>query len=157
MEFRIVGEGDEAILAELFVHLDKTLLPSPSLFPEEARRIAGRSGHDVFAVLIDGDQAVAYGMLRGWDEGYATPSLGIAVRNESQGLGLGRIMMQHLHRAALMRGASTVRLRVHPDNTRARRLYEALGYRYRGEERDELVMEVDLNPGPRGRSQLGLA
>ena len=86
-------------------------------------------------------------MLRGWDEGYATPSLGIAVRDDCQRQGVGRIMMEHLHRAAVIRGARTVRLRVHPDNIRARRLYESLGYVYGGDDRGELVMSVDLGPG----------
>lgn len=147
MEFRVVGPRDEAILAEVFAHIDDTFFRPHPFTREEARRIAGRGGHNLFALLIDGDRAVAYGMLRGWDDGYPTPSLGIAVRTDCQGRGLGRIMMEHLHRAALARGASTVRLRVHPDNTRARRLYETLGYRYGGEDRDELVMELDLEAG----------
>jgi hypothetical protein len=89
VEFRVVGPGDEAILAEVFAHIDETFFRPHPFTPEEAGLIAGRSGHNLFAVLIDGDRAVAYGMLRGWDDGYATPSLGIAVRNDSQGRGLG--------------------------------------------------------------------
>ena len=37
-------------------------------------------------------------------------------------------MMEHLHDLARGRGCPIVRLRVHPDNTRARRLYESMGY-----------------------------
>lgn len=148
MEFRVVGPGDEAILAEVFAHIDESFFRPHPFTPEEARQIAHRGGNDLFAVLIDGDRAVAYGMLRGWDDGYVTPSLGIAVRNDCQGRGLGRIMTEHLHRAALARGAIAVRLRVHPDDIRARRLYETLGYVYGGEDRGELVMEVGLDPGP---------
>ena len=147
MEFRVVGPSDEAVLADLFAHIDETFFRPHPFTPEEARLIARRSGHNLFALLVDGDRAVAYGMLRGWDDGYATPSLGVAVRDDCQGRGLGGVMMEHLHRAARARAASTVRLRVHPDNARARRLYESLGYEYRGgEDRGELVMEVDLNP-----------
>ena len=158
MEFRVVGPGDEAILAEVFAHIDETFFRPHPFTPEEARLIAGQSGHNLFAVLVDGDRAVAYGMLRGWDDGYATPSLGIAVRDDCQGRGLGRVMMEHLHRAALSRAAGTVRLRVHPDNTRARRLYESLGYKYGGgEDRGELVMEVDLCPGLEAGTDAGYA
>jgi len=146
VEFRVVGPGDEKILAELFPEIDETFFRPHSFTPEEARAIAGSSGHNVFAILVDGDRAVSYGMLRGWDEGYATPSLGIAVRTDRQGRGLGRLMMDHLHRAAAARGARNVRLRVHPDNARARHLYESLGYRYRGEDRGELVMSLPLDP-----------
>ena len=147
MEFRVVSPGDEAILAEVFTQIDATFFRPHPFTPEEARRIALRSGHNMYAVMVDGDRAVAYGMLRGWDEGYARPSLGIAVRNDCQGRGFGRLMMGHLHRAAAARGARTVRLRVHADNTRARLLYESLGYQYGGEERGELVMDLDLEPG----------
>jgi ribosomal protein S18 acetylase RimI-like enzyme len=157
VDFRVVGQGDEAILTELFAHIDETFFRPHRFTGEQARRIAGRSGQDLFVVLVDGDQAVAYGMLRGWDEGYTTPSLGLAVRNDRQGQGLGRIMMERLHSAALARGASSVRLRVHPDNTRARRLYETLGYTYRDEERGELVMEIDLDPSVASRQGTGQA
>jgi len=107
--------------------------------------VATYVGRDVYALLIDEARPVAYGMLRGWDEGYATPSLGIAVRRESQGRGYGRSMMRCLHATARSRGASRVRLRVHPDNGRARRLYESLGYAYDGVDREELVMIRDLD------------
>ena len=46
MEFRVVGAGDEAILGELFVHVDETFF-RPHPFPVEARRIVRRSGYDV--------------------------------------------------------------------------------------------------------------
>ena len=54
-------------------------------------------------------------------------------------------MMNHLHAEARRRGADRVRLRVHPDNVAARRLYESLGYVRTGEDRGELVMVVDLD------------
>jgi hypothetical protein len=53
-------------------------------------------------------------------------------------------MMAHLHAEAGRRGATVVRLRVHPENVRARRLYESLGYAYAGDERGEFVMLLDL-------------
>ena len=146
MEFRVVRTGDEAILAEIFGEIDDTFFRPHAFTIEEAERIASRGGHDLFAILVDEKRAVAYGMLRGWDEGYATPSLGIAVRKDCQGKGIGRLMMEHLRRAAIARRATSVRLRVHPDNVRARHLYESLGYRYRGEERGELVMSLYLDP-----------
>jgi ribosomal protein S18 acetylase RimI-like enzyme len=85
-------------------------------------------------------------MLRGWDEGYTTPAVGIAVRPDARGKGFGRTMMAHLHLEAQNRGATRVRLRVNSDNVVARRLYESLGYVYAGEERGELVMVVDVGP-----------
>ena len=82
MEFRVVNPGDDAILTEVFDHIDETFFRPHPFTPEEARRIVSLRGHNVFAILVDGDRAVAYGMLRGWDEGYATLALGIAIRND---------------------------------------------------------------------------
>jgi ribosomal protein S18 acetylase RimI-like enzyme len=81
---------------------------------------------------------IAYGLLRGWDEGYDTPSLGIAVSPRSQRNGIGRRLMEHLHDVARARGATRVRLKVYRENTPAVRLYEAFGYSFEAEG-DELI------------------
>jgi sugar O-acyltransferase (sialic acid O-acetyltransferase NeuD family) len=146
-DFRVVGPGDAPALAELFSDIDETFFRPHPFTKKRARDIANHAGRDAYAILLDGQRPVAYGMLRGWEEGYETPSLGIAVRNDSQGRGLGRLMMAHLHAEAGRRGAKQVRLRVHRDNIRARRLYETLGYEYAGEDRGELVMVVALMAG----------
>ncbi len=146
MEFRVAGPGDERALTELFGDIDETYFRPHPFTADEASKLCTYSGRDVYALLVDGNRPVAYGLLRGWDEGFDTPSLGVAVRSDSQGRGYGRLMMAHLHAEARRRGAARVRLRVHPDNFRARRLYETLGYEYRGEERGELLMVVDVVP-----------
>ncbi len=89
-------------------------------------------------------RVVAFGMLRGWEEGYVTPSLGLAVARDSQGRGYGRAMMAELERLARERGASEIRLRVHPENERARRLYEGCGYHEAGMERGQFLMLREL-------------
>lgn len=152
VEFRVVQPGCETILSDLFAEIDETFFRPHPFTPDDARDIAGQDGGDVYAVLLEDGHAVAYGMLRGWSEGYMVPSLGIAVRTSAQGRGLGRTMMRHLHAEARRRGATVVRLRVHPDNIRARRLYETLGYAYAGEDRGELVMLLDIAQED-GRSQ----
>jgi [ribosomal protein S18]-alanine N-acetyltransferase len=144
VQFRVAGPGDEKTLTELFADIDETFFRPHPFTAEEADRLCNYSGRDLYVLLIDGDRPVAYGMLRGWDEEFDTPYLGIAVRSDSQGHGYGRLMMAHLHTAARERGAERVRLRVHPDNVRARHLYETLGYEYLGEDRGELGMGVDL-------------
>jgi RimJ/RimL family protein N-acetyltransferase len=143
---RIVRAGDEDELADLFASLDPAHFHPHPLTHAEAVRLIAYSGRDVYAVLVDDDRFVAYGLLRGWDAGYDIPSLGVAVRAASRGRGYGRAMVAWLADEARRRGASRIRLRVHPDNHVARRLYESAGYDYAGEERGELVMVVDLDP-----------
>jgi ribosomal protein S18 acetylase RimI-like enzyme len=95
---------------------------------EHALTIAHYDGRDYYAGMLVGDEMVAYGMLRGWDEGYEIPSLGIAVSASHRGLGLGRGMMEHLHAVARDRGATTIRLKLYKTNTVAARLYRRMGY-----------------------------
>jgi ribosomal protein S18 acetylase RimI-like enzyme len=83
-------------------------------------------------------------MLRGWDEGYTVPSLGIGIRREFERQGLGREMMVALHQVAREMGATAVRLRVHPDNVGAAALYRAMGYQEVGIERTEILMVKTL-------------
>jgi lipopolysaccharide/colanic/teichoic acid biosynthesis glycosyltransferase/ribosomal protein S18 acetylase RimI-like enzyme len=144
VEFRIVGPGDAPVLLDLLEGIDRAFFRPHPFTLAEAERIAAHAGRDVYGMLMDGDRAVAYGLLRGLDEGYTTPAVGVAVRSELQGRGFARATMVALQAEARARGAEGIRLRVHADNTRARRLYESLGYTYRGEERGELVMVLPL-------------
>ena len=147
-QFRVVGREDAALLFDLLTSIDRTHFRPHPFTMDEAARIAASSGRDVYGMLLVSDRPVAYGMLRGLEEGYETPSLGVAVRTDSQGRGFGRLVMAALHEEARIRGVTTVRLRVDAANVRARRLYESLGYRYAGEDRGELVMTFDLLTPP---------
>jgi|GEM_PF-876089 len=144
LAFRVVSSADQEALVQVFAEIDDTFFSPHPFTAEEARRLANYSGRDLYALLADGRGPVAYGMLRGWAQGYTTPSLGVAVRTSAQGRGFGREMMTCLHAEARRRGADYVRLRVHRDNVAARRLYESLGYVYSGEDRGELVMFLDI-------------
>ena len=100
--------------------------------PEFVATLVRYTGDDLYYLLTEGDQVLGYGMLRGWDEGFSVPSLGIAVHPAARGSGLGRLMMTFLHAAAKRRNCSAVRLRVAIENKPAAALYESLGYRYKG-------------------------
>jgi ribosomal protein S18 acetylase RimI-like enzyme len=141
-----VGPEHEAELAELFAAIDTTFFRPHPMNAEAAAAIANHAGRDVYLIGHERGQAVAYGMLRGWDEGYPVAFLGVAVRTDHHGHGDGRAMMLALHRAVMAQGSDRVRLHVAPDNTRARRLYDSLGYVEIGEDRGERVMEMTLRP-----------
>jgi [ribosomal protein S18]-alanine N-acetyltransferase len=129
-----VGPQHAAALGRFFENLEargigKVFHPHP-LTADAARERATYRGQDIYCVLAEGDDVIGYGMLRGWDEGYDIPSLGIAIDPAAQGRGLGRLMMSFLHMAALRRGAQKLRLRVHPENKPAVDLYRSLGYQF---------------------------
>jgi len=98
----------------------------------------------LYYVAVASDRVLGYGILRGWDEGYQIPSLGIAFLPDARGKGLGRLFMTFLHAAARLRGAKRIRLKVYPDNTVAVKLYEDMGYRYTETSEGQLVGYMDL-------------
>jgi [ribosomal protein S18]-alanine N-acetyltransferase len=79
-------------------------------------------------VLGDAETVFGYGLLRGWDEGFTVPSLGVAIDRRYRRQGLGGLFMYFLHAAARCRGATQVRLRVSRTNAHAHSLYLSMGY-----------------------------
>jgi ribosomal protein S18 acetylase RimI-like enzyme len=138
----------EFALAEFFATLkrvgtDQTFHPHP-LDAAEAHRRASYAGRDEYHLATQRGSVVAYGMLRGWDDGYDVPSLGIVVHPAWQGLGIGRRMMEHLHDVARTRGVLRIRLKVYPGNEAAIRLYKSVGYGFAGDEDGQRVGVVVL-------------
>ena len=144
IEISRVVPADGPALGDLFANIDGTYFQPHPMTYAEAARICALRGKDVFLIGKVGSVAVAYGMLRGWDEGFVMPSLGLGVRRSSEGMGYGRAMLQALHAAARAGGTDRVRLRVHPLNTRAAEMYRAAGYEDAGIDRHETVMILEL-------------
>jgi ribosomal-protein-alanine N-acetyltransferase len=120
-------------------------LPHP--FTDEAvENIIHNARNDLYYVLTEGERVLGYGMLRGWDEGYETPSLGIAIDPRARSSGLGKLFMRFLSTAARWKGATSVRLKVKVGNSRAANLYEQLGYDFRTEESGYLIGTLELGP-----------
>jgi [ribosomal protein S18]-alanine N-acetyltransferase len=146
--FHRVSQEWERPLAEFFVTIvrsgsDRSFHPHP-LDAAEAHRRASYTGCDEYHLAEHQRSIVAYGMLRGWEDGFETPSLGIAVHPEWQGQGIGRRMMVYLHEVARARGSKRIRLRVYPENEVAIRLYESLGYIFAGDERGQRLGVLTL-------------
>lgn len=112
------GSGDEVFFS-----------PHPT-DENSINRIASYNGKDLYYLLIEGENVIGYGLLRGWDEGYQIPSLGLAIHPSARGRGLGKMLMDFLHLLAFRRGASKVRLRVRANNAKAISLYKSLGYAF---------------------------
>ena len=83
---------------------------------------------DLYYVMERNNIVIGYGILRGWDEGYIIPSLGIAIDKDFRGIGLGALLIHFLHSAARDRGSKHVRLRVSNSNVHAHNLYISMGY-----------------------------
>jgi ribosomal protein S18 acetylase RimI-like enzyme len=148
LEFRAIRPDLLEPLADFFETLEKAgdtafFHPHP-MTREDAKRICSLGGKDLYYSAVAGGRVLGYGMLRGWDEGYAVPSLGIAVAAECRGKGLARPFMEFLHASARCRGAPAVRLKVYSANTAAHRLYLGLGYRFEELPGGELLGRLEL-------------
>jgi ribosomal protein S18 acetylase RimI-like enzyme len=92
------------------------------------KKIISSNSLDEYWIMCQDEQIVSYGILRGWDEGFTIPSIGIAVSPNYRKFGFGKKMMLFLHSRAKERGVSKIRLTVYKDNIKAINLYNKLGY-----------------------------
>ena len=106
---------------------------------EMAKKIAAYEGNDLYFVQIKDNEITGYAMLRGWDQNYTIPSLGIAIHPNFRNQGLGMEFMEFLHDQARAKGATKIRLKVYLSNERARHLYVNMGYSFTAEEMDQLI------------------
>jgi ribosomal protein S18 acetylase RimI-like enzyme len=113
---------------DLETHADSYFFAPHSKSESHIRELCVRQQRDIGYLLVSGRKVTGYGLLRGWDEGFETPSLGIAIHPTARGRGLGELLMHFLHVAAMARGAVRVRLRVRANNSVAIGLYTKLGY-----------------------------
>jgi ribosomal protein S18 acetylase RimI-like enzyme len=112
-----------------------------------AEAICRSSGGDYYCCEWDEGTAVSYGMLRGFDAGYLSPSLGIAVRPNYVNSGRGRVMVGHLHQVARQMRVRKIRLKVYPENLPAISLYQTLGYEFQSRiENGQMVGWLTLLP-----------
>jgi len=137
-------------LARLTASGDGRLFHPHAFTREAVEPLAAFGQGDEYHVLTSGRDGpvIAYGMLRGWKEGYTTPSLGIAVDGQWRGQGIGRRLVTHLHRIAAARGARTLRLKVYRSNTAALALYRSFGYEFRPFSEIEWLGSLNLAAAP---------
>lgn len=94
---------------------------------------------DCYLLMVDKGLILGYGLLRGWDEGFKIPSLGILIDKNNRGKGLSKILVNKLHEIAKERGSDKIRLSVYVDNLKAISLYKKLGYKF-SEFRDTSIL-----------------
>ena len=126
--FRILADAQESDYFQ----------PHP-LTPEHASIIANYHGNDFYSFALLNDIAIGYGMLRGWDDGYDIPSLGLTIHPQFRGVGIGSLLIHYLHTVAMLRGCDNIRLRVNNYNYRAIKLYKKLGYEFKEDSKDYLL------------------
>jgi GNAT superfamily N-acetyltransferase len=103
-------------------------LPHP-FNAENAGYVCSHRGRDLYyAILLNGAEIIGYGMLRGWDEGYEIPAVGLCLLKKYQGIGLGGTFLNFLETVATLNGCKKLMLKVKKTNAIARTLYESRRY-----------------------------
>lgn len=95
---------------------------------EQVEEICNYTGKDLYLASIDNGKISSYGLLRGWDEGFLAPSLGIYVEETYRGTGLSKKTMEELQDFAWKNGSKRIRLTVLTKNKKALALYQNMGY-----------------------------
>jgi ribosomal protein S18 acetylase RimI-like enzyme len=119
---------------------------SPHPFNEDyAKFVCNYKGSDFyFSILLNNEEIIGYGMLRGWDEGYEIPSIGLCVLKKYQGSGLGRLILNFLETASRLKGCSKVMLKVRKGNVVAKKLYESQKYAFKEYNEEFLIGYKEL-------------
>lgn len=92
-----------------------------------------------YVFFMDIDNVLGYGLLRGWQERYEIPSLGIMIDITQRRKGISENLMWHLESAAQIKGAKKIRLTVYKENNKAISLYNKLGYTFSDKNENELI------------------
>jgi len=127
VRFRRLDDSLVTPLSEMLRGIEDTFRPFG--FTPEAIRMAVKEEDEHWVITLPTGDVIAYGMLRGWAEGWRVPAAGIAVRPDKRRSGLATAMLLFLHYRAQERGCTHVMLHVDATNHGAQSLYRALGYR----------------------------
>jgi ribosomal protein S18 acetylase RimI-like enzyme len=118
-----------------------------------ALSLLGAERSDRFYGGFVGDAWAAFAMLRGWDEGFDVPSLGVLVDRQWQGRGIGGWITDFAIDEARRLKCRRVRLSVYASNDAALRIYVRRGFlevsrepvEVQGEPDERIVMLLSLD------------
>lgn len=159
---RAIDGADAELLREFDGHLSEAsrrfryLGPAPSLRPEQAARLAAVGFRDRFALVAEAQQGdrrrlVADCRLEPMPETEGRSEVAIAVADEYQGMGLGRLLLGLVMGIAADRGLDEVVAVVHYDNGRMMHLLGELGFRRTGWEPGAVTFTARPDGRPEGR------
>lgn len=127
-------EHVEQLLAEYHAN-DAEYLRYFTPFEFTAESITGlisRAVNDRYFILKSTEEVAGCYILRGIDSGYAIPSYGVWISKRFSGRGFARQTLLDAIATARMMSAPAIMLKVHPENLRARTIYEKFGFRQTG-------------------------
>jgi len=116
---RLSGESKEYL---------KHFIPFTDYSETYINKILSDKKSDKYFGLFLNDDIVGFYMLRGFDAGYEIPSYGVWISSKYTNKGLSTLTLYHAFSFCKLNNIKTLMLKVHPDNTIAKKLYEKFGF-----------------------------
>ena len=105
----------------------------PFSFEEDSiKKIISDAVNDKYFGIFINDDLAGFYMLRGFDQGYEVPSYGIWISDKYSGLGLLKLTLQHAITFCKLNGLKKIMLKVHPEHTIVKNIYENFGFKQQG-------------------------
>ena len=127
---RLTGEDFESvsrILTEAQDEYVKWFHPFPFDYASVRNMLTAAERDAYFGIFVD-EKIVGFCMLRGLDAGYELPSYGVFIAESYARLGLSKLALDFALSWCRLAGIYAVMLKVHPDNSHAKRVYERAGF-----------------------------
>lgn len=83
---------------------------------------------DRYWMINLGNSFAGFFMLRGLDAGYETPSFGVVIAENYCGFGLSALSLNYSISWCAANRIRKIMLKVHPDNLKAKKIYEGFGF-----------------------------
>jgi RimJ/RimL family protein N-acetyltransferase len=135
VEIKDLQSDQAATLSALILNAPKdyTQYFVPFSFEEDSiKKIISDAVNDKYFGIFINDDLAGFYMLRGFDQGYDVPSYGVWISNKFSGLGLSKLTLQHAFTFCKLNGLKKIMLKVHPENTVAKNIYENFGFKQGG-------------------------
>ena len=127
---RLTGH-DAASMSMLLCSVDKEYSKYFTPFSFDVESLYGilsKAIKDLYFGVYVGKRLSGFYMLRGFDEGFETPSYGVWISPEFSRVGLATLTLSHCFAVCKLNGIKKVMLKVNPDNLAAKLTYEHCGF-----------------------------
>jgi RimJ/RimL family protein N-acetyltransferase len=102
------------------------------LTSEKFISLLNKASEDKYFGVFFGDEIVGFYMLRGFDEGFEIPSYGVIILSKFSNKGLSKLTLYNAFSLCRLNKVKMLMLKVRPENTFAKKLYESLGFQRTG-------------------------
>lgn len=103
-----------------------------SFTPGSLNALLSAAQQDQYWGIRCGESLAGFFMLRGWDEGFDRPAFGVYIAEAFSHQGLSKLAFQYALSWCRLNNVEVVMLKVHPENTHARQVYEQEGFEFLG-------------------------